>query len=639
MEKKIKLITKYSDEKLQEYFNTENLKILHEMKLYADNYYYNEGKETGFDDYQYDMLKETLQRREPNYKVPIGAKIREGENRVKLPFWLGSMDKFKPEDETEIKKWINKNNSTKYIIEDKLDGVSCLVIFKKNNIKLYTRGDGVIGADISYLAPYFDTIPEKLDVDIAVRGELIMPIEVFNQKYSKDYANPRNMVAGRIGAKKIREGISDIKFIAYEIVGDGIMDKPSTQLKYLQQLGFSTVKNEIVETITTENLIETFLRFKKGNVFEIDGIIIQPDKKYERNIDGNPDYAFAFKMRLKDNIVKTEVVNVTWNVSKWGQLKPRIKIKPVNLGGVNITYTTGFNAKYIYDNKIGEGAKIKITRSGDVIPYIVEIVEKAKEPDMPVVSWKWNKSGVDIITDELDAIMCIKLLDSFFDKLNVKQLGEQRIGKIYVSGLDTLLKIISASQKRISNVEGIGDKIGQTIYTNIRKSLQNVYVADILGASGIFGFGIGKSRVNNLFDEIPDILEYNKTMTKKELYTKIMQIEGFSDITTKNIIDNIDWAIKFVNALDNFAVFKKRIVVGNNMSGIKVVFTGFRDTDLQEKIVSRGGKVSNSISKNTNILVVANKNAKLSGKARDAKKLGIEILEKDEFINKYIDNN
>lgn len=639
MEKKIKLITKYSDEKLQEYFNTENLKILHEMKLYADNYYYNEGKETGFDDYQYDMLKETLQRREPNYKVPIGAKIREGENRVKLPFWLGSMDKFKPEDETEIKKWINKNKSTKYIIEDKLDGVSCLVIFKKNNIKLYTRGDGVIGADISYLAPYFDTIPEKLDVDIAVRGELIMPIEVFNQKYSKDYANPRNMVAGRIGAKKIREGISDIKFIAYEIVGDGIMDKPSTQLKYLHQLGFSTVRNEIVETITTENLIETFLRFKKGNVFEIDGIIIQPDKKYERNIDGNPDYAFAFKMRLKDNIVKTEVVNVTWNVSKWGQLKPRIKIKPVNLGGVKITYTTGFNAKYIYDNKIGEGAKIKITRSGDVIPYIVEIVEKAKEPDMPVVSWKWNKSGVDIITDELDAIMCIKLLDSFFDKLNVKQLGEQRIGKIYVSGLDTLLKIISASQKRISNVEGIGDKIGQTIYTNIRKSLQNVYVADILGASGIFGFGIGKRRVNNLFDEIPDILEYNKTMTKKELYTKIMQIEGFSDITTKNIIDNIDWAIKFVNALDNFAVFKKRIVVGNNMGGIKVVFTGFRDTDLQEKIVSRGGKVSNSISKNTNILVVANKNAKLSGKARDAKKLGIEILEKDEFINKYIDNN
>ena len=639
MDNKIKSLSKYTDEKLQDYFNKENLKKIHEMKLYADNNYYNEGKETGFDDYQYDMLKETLQRRDPNYKVPIGTKIREGENRVNLPFWLGSMDKFKPEDETEIKKWVSKNKSNQYIIEDKLDGVSCLIVVRKGTIKLYTRGDGIIGADISYLAPYFDTIPNKIDVDIAVRGELIMPIDVFTQKYSKEYANPRNMVAGRIGGKKIREGISDIKFIAYEIVGDGIMDKPSTQLKYLHKLGFSTVKNEIVDTITTEKLIETFLRFKIGNMFEIDGIIVQPDKNYERNTTGNPDYAFAFKMRLKDNIVETSVVDVIWNVSKWGQLKPRIKIKPVKLGGVEITYTTGFNAKYIYDNKIGEGAIIKITRSGDVIPYIVEVVKTAKEPDMPVVNWQWNKTGVDIITKELDAIMCIKLLHSFFDKLNVKQLGERRIGKLYISGLDTLLKIISATKKRISDSEGIGDKIGQTIYTNIKKSLQNVYVADILGASGIFGFGMGKVRVNNLFDEIPGILEYDKVMSKKQLYTKIMQIEGFSDKTTKNIVDNIDWAIKFVLTLDNFAVFKKRIVVGNNMSGLKVVFTGFRDVALQEKIVSRGGKVVNSVSKNTNILVVVNKNAKLSGKATDAKKLGIEILEKDEFINKYIDNN
>lgn len=639
MDNKIKSISKYTDEKLQEYFNKETLKKLHEMKLYADNNYYNEGKETGFDDYQYDMLKETLQRRDPNYKVPIGAKIREGENRVNLPFWLGSMDKFKSEDETEIKKWVSKNKSNQYIIEDKLDGVSCLIVVRKGTIKLYTRGDGIIGADISYLAPYFDTIPKKIDVDIAVRGELIMPVDVFTQKYSKEYANPRNMVAGRIGGKKIREGISDINFIAYEIVGDGIMDKPSTQLKYLQKLGFSTVKNEIVDAITTENLIETFLRFKNGNMFEIDGIIVQPDKNYERNTTGNPDYAFAFKMRLKDNIVETTVVDVIWNVSKWGQLKPRIKIKSVKLGGVEITYTTGFNAKYIYDNKIGEGAIIKITRSGDVIPYIVEVVKKAKEPDMPVVNWQWNKTGVDIITKELDVIMCIKLLHSFFDKLNVKQLGERRIGKLYISGLDNLLKIISATKKRISDSEGIGNKIGQTIYNNIKKSLQNVYVADILGASGIFGFGMGKVRVNNLFDEIPDILEYDKVMSKKELYTKIMQIEGFSNKTTKNIVDNIDWAIKFVLALDNFAVFKKRIVVGNNMSGLKVVFTGFRDVALQEKIVSRGGKIVNSVSKNTNILVVANKNAKLSGKATDAKKLSIEILEKDEFINKYIDNN
>lgn len=638
MDRKIKLISKYSDEKLQDYFNTEKLSILHEMKLYADHNYYNEGKETGFEDYQYDMLKETLQRRDPNYIVPVGAKIREGENRVKLPFWLGSMDKFKPEDATEIKRWISKHKSQQYIVEDKLDGVSCLVVVKNGKIKLYTRGDGIIGADISYLAPYFGTIPKNLDIDINVRGELIMPVDVFNKKYSKEYANPRNMVAGRVGGKKIREGLSDIKFVAYEIVGDGIMDKPSHQLDYLQQLGFTTVRYEIIEEISVEILIEMFLRYKDNNQFEIDGIIVQSDKEYERNTDGNPDYAFAFKMRLASNLAEAKVTDVVWNVSKWGQLKPTIKITPVSLGGVKITYTTGFNAKYIYDNKIGPGAIIKITRSGDVIPYIVEIVKQAKEPDMPVVSWYWNKTGVDIITNELESIMCIKLLHSFFDKLNVKQLGEQRIGKLYISGLDTLLKIISASKKRISNSEGIGDKIGETIYNNIQKSLQNIYVADVLGASGIFGFGMGRKRINKLFDDIPTILEDSDKLSRKQLYNKIIKIEGFSDITTKHIVDNLEWAVKFVNALTNFATFKEKVIVGNNMDGLKVVFSGFRDTELGEKVVARGGKMLTSISKNVNILVVAVKSAKLSGKAKKAEELGITIMGKDEFINKYIDN-
>lgn len=638
MDKKIKSISKYNDEKLQEYFNTEKLSILHEIKLYADHNYYNEGKETGFEDYQYDMLKETLQRRDPDYVVPVGAKIREGENRVKLPFWLGSMDKFKPEDTAEIKRWISNHKSEKYIVEDKLDGVSCLVVIKNGKIKLYTRGDGIIGADISYLAPYFDTIPKNLNVDINIRGELIMPIDVFNKKYSKEYANPRNMVAGRVGGKKIREGISDIKFIAYEIVGDGIMNKPSYQLEYLQQLGFTTVRYEIVEEISTEILIEMFLRYKDNNQFEIDGIIIQPDKKYERNTDGNPDYAFAFKMRLASNLVEAKVIDVIWNVSKWGQLKPTIKISPVKLGGVQISYTTGFNGKYIYDNKIGPGAIIKITRSGDVIPYIVEVVKQAKEPDMPVVPWYWNKTGVDIMTKELESIMCIKLLHSFFDKLNVKQLGEQRIGKLYLSGLDTLLKIISASKKRISDSEGIGDKIGETIYNNIKKSLQNIYVADVLGASGIFGFGMGRKRINKLFDDIPDILEQSTKLSTKQLYNKIIKIEGFSEITTKNIVDNLDWAVKFIKALSNFATFKEKVVVGNNMEGLKVVFSGFRDAELSDKVVARGGKVLTSISKNVNILVVAVKSAKLTGKTKKAEELGITIMGKDEFINKYIDN-
>jgi NAD-dependent DNA ligase len=141
-----------------------------------------------------------------------------------------------------------------------------------------------------------------------------------------------------------------------------------------------------------------------------------------------------------------------------------------------------------------------------------------------------------------------------------------------------------------------------------------------------------------LFDDIPTILEDSDKLSRKQLYNKIIKIEGFSDITTKHIVDNLEWAVKFVNALSNFATFKEKVIVGNNMDGLKVLFTGFRDVELGEKVVARGGKMLTSISKNVNILVVAVKSAKLSGKAKKAEELGITIMGKDEFINKYIDN-
>jgi len=633
-------MSKYISKKnTQEYFNMESLDKLHALKLYADNMYYNEGKDSGISDYQYDILKDTLTRRDPNYIVPIGAKIREGENRVKLPFWLGSMDKIKPEDTQALSKWQDENKSNDYIIQDKLDGVSCLIAINKGKISIYTRGDGIIGADISYLLQYLNNIPKKLSkVTINIRGELIIPIDVFNKKYSKEYANPRNMVTGCIGAKKLKNGLSDIKFIAYEIVGDGLMKKPSEQLEYLDTIGFTIVKHERISFFTVDNLMETLLRFKKNNTFEIDGIIVQSNKEYIRNVDGNPDYAFAFKMLLSDNIIETKVIGVEWNVSKWGQLKPRVAIEPVKLGGVTINYTTGFNGKYIYDNKIAEGSVIKITRSGDVIPYIVEVVTQSNEPDMPDLIWKWNDTHVDIIVEDGGDTMNIKLIASFFAKLSVKHLGEKSVEKMYYNGLDTILKIVSASKERISQVDGFGDKGSERIYDGLRKELTNLHIPTVLGAAAIFGFGIAEKKIDKLFIDMPNILHDYKKMSNEELYDNIMKVEGFSNKTTKCIVNNMEDADKFIVSLGEFVTYKQKVIMSNNMKDMKVVFSGFRDSELENNVLSKGGKMVSSISSNTSILVVNNLGS-VTSKIKKAQDLGIEILEKQDFIYKYIDNN
>jgi len=631
-------ISKLSDEDLEKYFLNADLQELHDLKLQLDDIYYNTNEASILDDWQYDILKETLQKRDPDYVVPVGAKIRMGENRVELPYPLWSMDKLKPEDVVEIAKWLIANKSEEYVIEDKLDGVSGLLMINEDGkTNLYTRGDGEVGADISYMTQYISTIPKNLKGrKLNVRGELIMKNSVFEEKYSKDYANPRNMVAGRLGAKTVREGLTDIEFIAYEIIDDGIVPSPMEQLKFLDELGFTTVRRKVIPEITIEILMDTYIGFKGDTDFAIDGIIVQPNKPYERNLTGNPDYAFAFKMRLDGNLVETEVVEVEWRVSKWGQMKPRLKVKPKKLGGVTITYATAFNAKYVNDNRLAAGSKIKITRSGDVIPYVAEIVTKSDAPDMPDIPYRWNETGVDIYTETMGDEMCIKLIASFFSKLGIKHVGEQNVRKMYVSGLDTLLKIIYANKKKLESVEGFAERGAERTYDNIHNGMKNLSVPVVLGASGIFGFGLGRKKVEALFEYIPNILEISNEKSRPEMLSIVMGVEGFSEVSAIKIVDNLQWADKFINAMKKVATFQDKVLVGDNMKGMKIVFTGFRDKELETGVVSRGGKMSSSVSKNTSILVVSSREGKPSGKVKDAEKNGVEVLTKSEFISKYI---
>jgi DNA ligase (NAD+) len=634
MEKNISKIAKYSDDDIRLYFKMEKLSLLHKMKIYADDIYYNTGKSSGLNDWQYDMLKDVLQKRDPNYIVPIGAKIRENENRAELPFWLGSMDRFNPENTREISQWLINNNVDQYIIEDKLDGVSCLALFKGGKIKLYTKGDGSVGADISYLAQYLSTIPKKLSKDIIVRGELIIKDDTFKKKYIKEYANPRNMVSGLIGAKTMRKGLVDVDFIAYEIVEKNTR-KPSEQLEYLDKLGFTTVRREIKKNFDILSLMEILTRFKRSSPYTIDGIIVHVNTKYIRNESGNPKYAFAFKMRMDENLIKTQVVGVDWNISKWGRLKPRIEIKPVYLGSVTITWVTGFNAKFIVNESIGDGAVVEITRSGDVIPYIVRVVKKAKTPDMPEIPYKWNDTGVDIFTEEYGSEMCIKLISNFFSKLGIKFLGEENVRKIHSVGYDTILKILSLSQKDFMKVPNFGLKMSERIYKNIHDNLKNLSISLVLGASGVFGFGIGIKKVTLLFDDFPDILEKYKTMTNDELFNHVLHVKGYSNKTAEKIVKNIEWADMFINEMKRFATFKEeKVVLGSTIHGMKVVFSGFRDSKLEEYIESMGGKVTTSVSSKTTVVIVFDVNS-TDGKPQKARELGIPVITTKDFMRKY----
>lgn len=633
MQEVILKIERLQEKDFKDYIDRESLSVLHQVKLYSDDIYYNTGNSSGLTDWKYDSIKETLNKRDPNYIVPTGTRIRQNENRAKLPFWLGSMDKKK--DEKDILKWLSSNKGKNYIIEDKLDGVSCLIIIKGEKVKIFTRGDGTVGADISYLSQYIKNIPKVFKSTISVRGELIINYKLFKEKYSKDFANPRNMVSGLIGSKTIKEGLEDIEFIAYEIISEeGLAHTPSVQLDLLDSAGFKTVNRKLVDNVNLENLTENLIFNKEISKYEIDGLIVQANVEYTRNTTGNPDYAFAFKMRFEDNLIEAKVLGVQWNISKWGVLKPRVEIIPVQLGGVTISWASGFNAKFIVEKSIGSGAIIEITRSGDVIPYIVRVIKKADEPDMPQLAYVWNESKVDIHSEDYSDTCTVKKIASFFAELGIKHVGEKNVQKIYESGLDTLFKIMGASD--FEKVPGFGKKLADRTFINIHEGLKDLTIPLVLGAYGVFGFGMGVRKVETLFEAFPDILDAFGRMKKEEILVRILQIDGFSDKTANKVIDNLPEAKQFIVDIKKFATFKEKKLELNKLQDMKIVLSGFRDKKLEETIVNGGGKVMTSVSKQTSILVVSSKLTAPSGKTAKALEMGIEVIELEEFKIRFM---
>ena len=444
--------------KLLEFLEKTVNDTLMSIKKTLDDKYYNEGLQLVSDEY-YDLIKEAL-----GDLDTVGAKLREGDNKTKLPFWLGSMDKIKQDEDTKIDSWKSKNvvslpNHHNYIVSSKLDGVSCLAIFSLTDIKLYTRGDGITGSDISHLSKFIKSIPKKLKIPeegLAVRGELIIPEKIFKKKYADKYENPRNMIAGLIGSKTSREGLTDIHFVVYEIVAKDVeMPSPEKQLKTLDMIGFEVVKYQIQNDISSEILTEILARLKQESDYELDGIIVQSNTKYTRNTSKNPKYAFAFK--IQGETADTTVISVEWKVSQWGALKPVVIINPVKLSGVTISKATGYNGKFIIDNVIGPGAVVTIIRSGDVIPKIINIVKPAKsgKPQLPEIPYKWTETKVDLLVDsskqdsealqDINNEMCVKRINRFFEKLDIKEIGQARIQKLYENGIDTIIKIISST--------------------------------------------------------------------------------------------------------------------------------------------------------------------------------------------------
>jgi len=654
---------------------TLELGLLEKIITQAINDYYNTDKPL-LTDATFDILENILREKKPNSKVfdKVGAPVINPEDAVKLPYYLGSLDKVKP-NEKSLTKWLSKHNK-QIVISEKLDGLSCLFIMSLRNsidnisynsdnisdfhMKLYKHGDGFEGQDITHLlnnisisndkgldkkaiARMIDIIPNK-NRHIALRGEIIIKTSVYNAKYSKMYPKARSLIAGIVNSKNPdAKIIKDMEIIFYEFIYPSEMTFQQ-QFETIHKLGFNVAKNKIYQNLVENQLPEILMNFKKESAYEIDGIVLDDSSAvFKRATKDNPEYAVAFKMQLEDQIATTTVVNVEYNISKHGTLAPRIEYNPVMIKGDTHQYTTGFNLKYIVDNNIGIGTELKIIKSGDVIPYIYEIVKSSKQPQMPPVTikWHWNDTRVDAIVDDIENNEDVRTqkIIAFFKVMKIDGIGEGVVNKFVNSGYDEIKTILELTPDVIAQINGFQLKSATNIYNAFHKVIEKPQPLErVMTASGVFTIGLGEKKFKMILDAIPKF--FNKWQQGKISKADILSISGFSDKTADIFINGmpkfIEWlTIHSMIKIDLEDVSNKDIPKGNNFKGMIAVFTGVRNADIEKQIVDGGGAIGSGVTGKTTIVIAKDPNEG-SSKLNKAREMGIEIASITEFEKKYL---
>jgi len=599
---------------------------------------YNEAYRSGealISDTEYDLLVEQLEELDPNNSFfdNVGIKVADKERERKLPITMASMNKIKSME--EVADWCRLKGipiDSYVVLTPKYDGLSLCVDETKNNAT--TRGDGKLGqaSDEHYklIKNHLSNINMPTDIFEFTYGEVMMSRETFKTKYSMNFANPRNLVAGLINNKQATESLKDTEYIKYGgVCADGnrnlfaYKNEMLTMLNNLQkiQVPFKVVK---ISELNEEFLVNTFKEWSID--YEIDGVIVEINdlklqEKLGRERSGNPVWARAFKSPQFEQSAITTVIGISWNISKQGYLKPILHIDPVRLDGVTVSNVTGNNARFVKDMGLGIGAKIRVVRSGMVIPLVKEVIEPVEfvMPDIDNIGW--NENEVELITLTETKEQKFKQLVSFFEILEVENAGEGVFAQLWDAGYQTVKQVLELKPANMEKLEGFGKRKAEIVYNAIQSRVNNVELSKLQHATGIFKM-LGSKKLA--------LLEGFKT---KPTLGEVMAIEGFAEKSAESYLTGYDLFNDFIKDLP-ITISEKKVVqkASNELEGKSFCFTGVRCKDLEPIIESKGGKIASGVSKSLTYLVAKDPTSG-SSKLVKAEELGVILLSVQDLEN------
>ncbi len=593
------------------------------QRLKAASAAYYETAEPLMTDDEYDALLEDLRTLAPDhpYFQAVGAPV--GVGAVRLPLPMPSLRKVKPDS---VASW-TASYAGPWLVSDKLDGISALWVPARGG--LYLRGDGLVGQDISHLVPLgiqgLQT-PASCGADLMIRGELIVP----KAAGKAGAAAARNWVNGVLHQKTpVAADVATIQFIAYSVYSKKPL-KRALQMKWLKENGFISVPHTTV--MAADAFGPLLERRRTEGVYDIDGLVVGPALAVPEALDaraGLPRDCVAFKMPLADQRAHAEVVAVHWASSMGGLWIPRVEITPVKIGVATITYATGHNAKFIYENSIGPGAVISVRRSGDVIPTIEGVVIPADEPYMPEGTtgpkdglWDWDERGthaVDkrgVVDAEKKALFIVDSLNAF----DIEGVSSKNALKLAEGGLDTVVALYKASKAELVALVGnaLGAKLYEQLHTKIAAASPERWIAAYQG----WPRGFGKQRVAAL-------LELGPVETWPTLKTPPRGMGEDSFASTIGCVGGfLAWRreLGYEAPAQPPANQATPIVKTGGKSKGGVCMTGFRDAALAAQLAAAGWELHDTVKKTTAVLIVGDESGMGTGKVAAAQAKGVRIL-------------
>jgi NAD-dependent DNA ligase len=599
------------------------------LKLTQANEAYRNSSSLLMTDDEYDAGLEQLRALNPKHPLlkKVRAKPSEKGKTVQMPYYLGSLDKAKTQEELE--KW-TKKHSDNFIVSEKLDGISGL--WNPSKKQLYLSGDDNTGLDVSAWLQHISLSPTRLSSDIPetvwIRGELIMP-----RKYVPEGKLGRSIVNGIFHHHQPNPSeAAKVRFVAYELMG---MDPTLTvqqQFAWLQTWKCWLPWYYFQADLSSGQVLSSHLATRRtDSEYDMDGLVIKTNNpRVPRITKGNPKDAVAWKPPNGESKL-TKVVNVEWNASASGKLVPRVQIEPIQLGGSTIQFVTGVNARRIVDWKIGPTAEVVIRKGGDVIPLIDSVQKTATVTFPPEGTWEWDGEpsvAVNIKQTSSDSTTIVSQMMKLVKQLDWPNVGPAVMKTVVEAGYTTVPLLRAASEDTFKKL--LGPVKGSNLYRLVqREGWSKASEIDIFLASPLRPDGIGSTRLDALYAVEPDFKKWTSSLVAPKGWSPD-SLKEFQTLWAKyEAFRKSDW-----NFLPYPVQSKAATPVTVQIKG-SIVFTGFRDAALESELLKKGYKLSDSVKSDTKaVFITDNEDPQTytSTKIDKAKKIpGCVILRKSDY--------